>query len=132
MLNMKKLITKLLNAVKTDYVVEQGTSGIWTYRKWNSGRYECHAFYNFSSYAVNTARGSLYSGAWVNVAFPSSAFTVSPNVTATLSLDTTANATFVQIQNVSASGTNMRVVSSGSIGASSYAYAHIQVTGKWK
>ena len=24
-----------------DYVVEQGTSGIWTYRKWNSGISEC-------------------------------------------------------------------------------------------
>ena len=24
-----------------DYVVEQGTSGIWTYRKWNSGIAEC-------------------------------------------------------------------------------------------
>ena len=24
-----------------DYVVEQGTSGIWTYRKWNSGVAEC-------------------------------------------------------------------------------------------
>lgn len=25
----------------TDYVVEQGTTGIWTYRKWNSGIAEC-------------------------------------------------------------------------------------------
>ncbi len=24
-----------------DYIVEQGTSGIWTYRKWNSGIAEC-------------------------------------------------------------------------------------------
>ena len=24
-----------------DYVIEQGTSGIWTYQKWNSGLYEC-------------------------------------------------------------------------------------------
>ena len=28
-----------INAV--DYIVEQGTSGIWTYRKWNSGIAEC-------------------------------------------------------------------------------------------
>jgi hypothetical protein len=28
-----------INAV--DYIVEQGTSGIWTYRKWNSGVAEC-------------------------------------------------------------------------------------------
>lgn len=27
--------------VALDYIVEQGTSGIWAYRKWNSGRAEC-------------------------------------------------------------------------------------------
>lgn len=27
----------------SDYVVEQGTSGVWTYRKWNSGIAECWA-----------------------------------------------------------------------------------------
>lgn len=29
------------NDALTDYVVEQGTDGIWTYRKWNSGIAEC-------------------------------------------------------------------------------------------
>lgn len=27
----------------SDYVIEQGTSGIWTYREWNSGMAECWA-----------------------------------------------------------------------------------------
>lgn len=27
--------------VVTDYIIDQGTSGIWTYRKWNSGIAEC-------------------------------------------------------------------------------------------
>ena len=35
-----KEICYKLNLV-ADYVVEQGTSGIWTYRKWNSGIAEC-------------------------------------------------------------------------------------------
>lgn len=30
-----------VNLLKADYIVEQGTSGIWTYRKWNSGIAEC-------------------------------------------------------------------------------------------
>lgn len=115
-----------------DYIVEQGTSGVWMYRKWNSGRYECEAFYNFASYAVSTARGSLYSGAWVNIAFPSSVFTAAPNVTATLALDTTVNAMFLQIQNVSSTGVNMRLISSGSVAANSAGYAHIQAVGRWK
>ena len=31
-----------------DYVIEQGTSGIWTYRKWNSGIAECWGMYSKS------------------------------------------------------------------------------------
>lgn len=31
----------LLNTDVTDYIVEQGTDGIWTYRKWHSGISEC-------------------------------------------------------------------------------------------
>ena len=27
-----------------DYIVDQGTSGIWTYRKWNSGIAECWSY----------------------------------------------------------------------------------------
>ena len=42
-----------------DYVVEQGTSGIWTYRKWNSGLAECWGVYTMNSAATKTW-GSLY------------------------------------------------------------------------
>lgn len=31
----------ILDALGVDYIVEQGTSGEWWYRKWNSGRAEC-------------------------------------------------------------------------------------------
>ena len=41
-----------------DYIVEQGTSGIWTYRKWNSGIAEC--------WGTNQATGSI-TAAWGNV-----------------------------------------------------------------
>jgi hypothetical protein len=42
-----------------DYVVEQGTSGIWTYRKWNSGLAECWGIYTMTS-ACTKAWGALY------------------------------------------------------------------------
>ena len=42
-----------------DYVVEQGTSGIWTYRKWNSGLAECWGVYTMTTAATKTW-GSLY------------------------------------------------------------------------
>lgn len=34
-------ITNVATTPVADYVVEQGTSGVWTYRKWNSGIAEC-------------------------------------------------------------------------------------------
>ena len=40
MLNVKKILTKILDALKADYIVEQGTDGYWKYTKWNSGKYE--------------------------------------------------------------------------------------------
>ncbi len=42
-----------------DYVIEQGTSDIWTYRKWNSGLAECWGVYTMTSAATKTW-GTLY------------------------------------------------------------------------
>ncbi len=42
-----------------DYVVEQGTSGIWTYRKWNSGVAECWGAYT-GNIAITKTWGSMY------------------------------------------------------------------------
>lgn len=51
-MNIKNLFMNLAQKVKAleyklgliaDYVVETGTSGIWTYEKWESGKAECEA-----------------------------------------------------------------------------------------
>lgn len=51
--------TILDNKNTADYVVEQGTSGIWTYRKWNSGLAECWGIYTTTS-ACTKAWGTLF------------------------------------------------------------------------
>ena len=43
-----------------DVIVEQGTSGIWTYRKWSSGKAECWGTYTAEPQLLNTAWGNLY------------------------------------------------------------------------
>ena len=43
----------------TDYITEQGTSGIWTYRKWHSGIVECWADTTLSPTSY-TQSGSTY------------------------------------------------------------------------
>lgn len=59
MLNIKKTLTKILDALKVDYVVEQGTSGSWAYRKWNSGLAELWWEQGFTV-SANTVDNSHY------------------------------------------------------------------------
>ena len=55
-----------------DFVIQQGTSGIWNYRKWKSGTAECWGQYSFTT-AISTAWGVFYeSGA---IALPNFPFT---------------------------------------------------------
>lgn len=49
-------LSELSQRLGVDWIVEQGTSGIWTYRKWNSGIAECWT----SAWQIDTA-GSVSS-----------------------------------------------------------------------
>ncbi|MCQ2077485.1 MAG: hypothetical protein MJZ20_10780 [Bacteroidaceae bacterium] len=43
-----------------DFVVEEGTSGIWSYRKWNSGIAECWGRYAINGVPCNSGVGNWY------------------------------------------------------------------------
>lgn len=45
------------------YIVEQGTSGIWTYRKWSDGIAECWC-------SINSSIPSGWSGSGITLTFP--------------------------------------------------------------
>lgn len=62
-----------------DYVLEQGTSGIWTYRKWASGVAECWGNKNCGDIAVTSAWGALFEGSNMGgIAYPSGLFVSQP------------------------------------------------------
>lgn len=61
-----------------DYIVEEGTDGIWTYRKWNSGIAECWGTKTYSNMAITTQYGSLYHSGTLNEALPSGLFNAAP------------------------------------------------------
>nr|DAT94311.1 MAG TPA: protein of unknown function DUF859 [Caudoviricetes sp.] len=62
-----------------DYVLEQGTSGIWTYRKWASGVSECWGNKNCGDIAITSAWGSLFEGSNIGgIAYPSGLFVSHP------------------------------------------------------
>lgn len=57
-----------------DFVVEQGTSGIWTYRKWNSGIAECWGTDSVSVLCKNQS-GSCWFTDDLTIALPTGLFT---------------------------------------------------------
>ena len=73
MLDVKKLLSKILNS---PFIVEEGTSGIWTYRKWSDGVAECwgHTDVASATYAAN--------GGYKAIAeyLPSGLFVTTPDV----------------------------------------------------
>lgn len=56
----------------SDYVISQGTSGIWTYRKWVSGIAECWGTYVNNEVIMNVTWGDHYGGTVLstNLAYP--------------------------------------------------------------
>lgn len=58
LLTILKAILRFIRGI-SDYVVEEGTSGIWTYIKWNSGKAECWGTKSLSS-TLSTAWGNSY------------------------------------------------------------------------
>ena len=61
-----------------DYVVAQGTSGIWTYRKWNSGITECWTTSTLNTTGTFWANVMGGHGFYVNYNFPSGLFSSKP------------------------------------------------------
>jgi hypothetical protein len=131
-LNLKALLTKIVEALKVDYLIEQGTSGNWTYRKWNSGIAECWLpGWNPGSYTCGTARGSLYSGGNLSLTFPLT-FTSYPAVTSSVSLGTDAYVVWLQFNGLGTSTAQCRIVSSGSVAANSNYLISVYAIGRWK
>ena len=51
--------------IGADYITEQGTTGVWTWRKWASGIAEMWAVFGAETLAIDEAWGSLYFGTWM-------------------------------------------------------------------
>ena len=77
---IKTLLSKVLN---TPLVIEQGTSGIWTYRKWSDGTAECWGSKDISgSYS---SWGNAYTFSLTGESYPSNLFIGKPKAYGQLS-----------------------------------------------
>ena len=120
-----------------DYIVEQGTSGIWTYRKWNSGIAECWGSVEFKGETTFTAWGNIYRSAEVfgKQAYP---FTFTDRPQLFVSLDKTANSTIVWLLLFAYSESKSETPSyalacpNNTTGDTNYLYLHYCAKGRWK
>ena len=115
----------------TDFIIEQGTSGIWTYRKWHSGISECWGTYS-ASIAVNTASagyGGYRSAEVTATAYPTDLFNAVPSVTMTASgsggywVNNASGGTSTNAKFYLSSGASLSAASRG---------VNIHAFGKWK
>lgn len=122
-----------INNIEQDYIVEKGTSGIWTYEKWNSGKAVCWGTYTLNT-AVNTQwDGNVYIGSAsvdrINYPF---GFVSKP--TETVSVQTGNYAVWLYSKAVNGSyGSGIyNVCRFGAVNETATFYLSFQVIGKWK
>lgn len=112
----------------TDYIVEQDTSGVWNYRKWNSGFAECFGYQDVSSLNCSSSWGVLY---FARVTLPALPFTFSEHPQITLGWNGSSSAFLGGVVNRSYSSCGYVNVYLPESGSTSGQIA-ITVTGKWK
>lgn len=111
----------------SDYIVEQGTSGIWHYEKWASGKAKLTGKNTYSS-ATFTATGNVYYRNLPSINFPANLFIDNPycvNVTPYM-----GNVGAAEVGSVSKSAIIVTVVSAVSRARGVTVYFSIE--GYWK
>ena len=70
-----------------DYTVETGTSGAWTYEKWESGKAICYGRFLKTIAATTQWGGTWYYGSIASENFPSGLFNSQPFLTTVIESD---------------------------------------------
>lgn len=122
------------NMYANDYIIEQGTDGIWTYRKWNSGVAECWGTksWSLSSWTQWGGTGIFYSTFSGQEDYPASLFISAPSVTANavLSNGDAWYGTSNTESNTKSPNVFLLRVSTGSTGVQGRVHFHAK--GNWK
>lgn len=109
-------------------VVESGTSGIWTYRKWSNGLAECWGRSSLGTKAITTRYGNGYYASANTINFPSNFFNNVPTVTIS-SQDGSGYGTWFNITTVSKTSVTGYMYATTSV--SPGITLNIHAVGKW-
>lgn len=126
MLDVKKLLSKILNS---PFIVEEGTSGIWTYRKWNSGIAECWGRYQYRTTGTTQWGSTYYNTPTASIAFPTSLFMETPAVSALQVANSIQG--MVAVSSVNTTTVNLYNVRGASSGSGTLIFS-VHAIGKWK
>lgn len=111
-----------------DFVVEQGTSGIWSYRKWYSGICELHAYHK-STTAIDIQQGGIYRSDVITLNLPFNVIEITPIVDC---CDISAWASTNTFRSSTGNSTVTYVLFRGASYTSNDWYTHIHIKGRWK
>lgn len=124
--DLTAILNEVLPSVAVDYIVEQGTSGIWTYRKWASGMYEAWAQSNESFAMTSASNNTYYGNKNIDISSLGLASIVNCQVTGN------ASGAYFGTKIESASTTSIQLSARASGSTTTYINHHIQLVGKWK
>ena len=130
MVSIITLLKKVLQRLKLidDFVVETGTDGIWTYRKWDSGTAECWTTETISdTFTYSSAVFDAYAYyKWYNL--PDGLFESMSFSSATGRTGTGIGFGFITFSGV----TSLRLFIVGNQNSSSVTSARMYISGRWK
>lgn len=125
-LSIKKVLAKFLN---TKMVIESGTSGIWTYRKWSDGTAECWAKISEGSITWSNLWTYAYYSGQIARSFPTNLFVNTPIIMA--SAESNAGLNYITIITAGTSKSQVQYYITSSRNETRVCYTHIHAIGQW-
>ena len=119
-------LSQLSQRLGVDWIVEQGTRGIWTYRKWNSGIAECWGKSEHTVEHYATLNG--FYAYYVDIALP---FTFAAVPIKTF-LPQIGSGFSIPAADMADSTTTVRLYALSNVGGTNTVKATIYVKGRWK
>lgn len=121
------------SVVGADYVVEQGASGVWTYRKWASGIVECWGALGCSNIEVSSAWGGVYESQGLRIVLPDGVFAEAPDYCSITYCGGSDAALSIKIDSEpTASQTQRFYFTRGSSATIAIAKVQVHAIGRWK
>jgi hypothetical protein len=122
----------LINEIEQDYIVESGTSGIWTYEKWASGKAVCWGVHSVSVAANTLWQNGVYIGNSSSRADYPFTFKEIPLESATLLTGGYSAWQYCKSRNTTSATGDYNVARFGAVSSAQTFYFNFYVVGKWR